>query len=90
MGDQAGSAPEGLRQLAERIRDPFFTKAFAADPDAALTRAGIPRETIDERILSALAELSHEELRALARIGRVLEEAGEPGGVDRYVTMKMV
>jgi hypothetical protein len=90
MSDQTGEVPAGLRQLVDRIRDPFFAKAFAADPDRALAQAGIPREAIDRRILHALAELSHEELRALARIGQVLEDAGEAAGVDRYVTMKMV
>jgi hypothetical protein len=80
--DQGGAAADnGLRQLAIRLQDPFFRKAFAADPEGALAQAGIAPEAIPSDILETLLELSPKELAALARVRKVLEAGDVPHDV---------
>jgi hypothetical protein len=86
MDDEAGQQQSELSRLAYRLRDPFFRKAFSADPAGALSQEGIRQELIPEEILGALAELSHQELRALSRIRKVLED----NEATRDETMDMV
>jgi hypothetical protein len=86
MGEGPGAAADALRQLATSLQDPFFRKAFAADPEAALAQAGISREAIPPDILEVLLELSPKELGALARVRKVLRA----GNVPDDVTAEMV
>jgi hypothetical protein len=86
MGEGPGAAAEGLSLLARSLQDPFFRKAFATDPEAALSQAGISRETIPPDILEVLIDLSPEELAALARVKKVLQA----GNVPYEVILEMV
>lgn len=82
MGGGAGAGPgfQGLRQLAARLQDPSFRTAFANDPQAALTQAGIA--AIPGDILDVLGDLSPQELAVLIRVRRVLEAGNVPDDIS--------
>ena len=66
-------APTALVRLGGLLSDPFFRKAFAANPAAALAAQGIAQNSLPVAVLEVLAGLSHEELRALSRVKNALE-----------------
>ena len=80
MSEGPGAAG-GLQPLASSLQDPLFRRTFAIDPEAALSQAGIPRETIPADILEVLIDLSPEELATLARVRRVLRAGNVPDDV---------
>jgi hypothetical protein len=81
MEEEAGRTSSELQQLAISLQDPFFRKAFVADPLHALAQEEIRQEGIPEDVLEALVELSPQELAALARIRKALEAAHVPKDV---------
>jgi hypothetical protein len=85
MTEEAGGT-SGLEQLATKLQDPLFRKAFAADPARALEGAEISSESIPDDVLEALVELSAQELSALARVRKALVSANVPPGlIVRFV-----
>jgi hypothetical protein len=72
---------DALRQLAHSLKDPFFRKAFATDPQAAMSEVGIAPQAIPLDIMEALIELSPNELGALARVRKALETVGIPDDI---------
>jgi hypothetical protein len=78
---EGAAAGGGLRQLATSLQDPFFRKAFATNPEAALSQAGIPRESIPRDVMEVLVDLSPKELGALARVRRILRAGDVPDDV---------
>jgi hypothetical protein len=81
MDKEAGGTSSELQKLATSLQDPFFRKAFAADPIGALAQEEIRQEMIPQDVLEALVELSPQELAALARVRKVLEAAHVPKDV---------
>ena len=75
-----------LEKLAEALRDPSFRKAFAADPAAAAKAQGVKEKEIPEELFAVLADLSHEELRAL----QMVKEALDRTGVSDAIKVQMV
>jgi hypothetical protein len=81
MSQGPATGIEALRQLAHSLKDPFFRKAFATDPQDAMSQVGIAPEAIPLDIMEALVELSPNELGALARVRKALEAVGVPDDI---------
>jgi hypothetical protein len=74
QGDEKGSSE--LIRLGQLLGNPFFRKAFSNNPGGALAQEGLKRESIHSDVLETLADLSHEELRALSRLKEIMKKSG--------------
>ena len=76
MDMSEGKAGGSLRQLATVFSDAERRKAFANDPESALSDAGVDVAALPEDLRSTLFSLSHEELETISRVGQSLTDAG--------------
>ena len=65
-----------LYQLARLLSDPHKRKQFAKDPQETLAKNKLVLGNIPPRVVRALADMNHDELRALARLNETLVAAG--------------
>ena len=65
---------EQLYQLSKDLADPYKRKQFAKDPQEYLKKKDFSK--LPPRVIRALAEMNHDELRALARLNDTLVAAG--------------
>lgn len=79
-------APTALARVGGLLSDPFFRKSFAADPAAALAAQGIAQNSLPKGVLDVLAGLSQEELRALSRVKKALQQ----GHASTHEQLEMV
>ncbi len=78
-----------LEKLGDVLADPSLRKAFWMDPDGTLEREGVNKAAIPADVLTALRDLSFEELRFLGRFREHFVRAVE-GGADHHELLKMV
>jgi hypothetical protein len=70
VADHSGqeSASEHMQKLGDVISDPKLRKSFFIDPSGTLRDAGVDVDEIPHAVRETLFDLSHEELRSLARV----------------------
>lgn len=85
MAEFADAASNSTAHLGGLLADAAFRKSFAHDPHGALKDAGVDVESLPEGLLEALAEMGHDELRALARVRDILKDHVDPGAAAEMV-----
>jgi hypothetical protein len=67
---------EGLAAVARHLEDAGWRERFAQDADAALRDAGIAAGTIPAQTLEILRGCSADQLAAISKVGKSLENEG--------------
>jgi hypothetical protein len=74
-----GKGPDPVHELARfanAITDPAVRRAFDSDPLGTLDREGVSVDALPEEVRDFITDLSYEELRLLARVQKVMTNAG--------------